>query len=135
MASISPTEAQITAAVSKFREAWRVSTWKSISASQSGRMNDPGAKGPMWVSRETFPAPGENGLLDVIVDAIASLGDGHEEYTISPATHVQAEWTGYRLGVSVKAVEPLISENEIFQALVAETASPLTILYVFGGAY
>lgn len=41
----------------------------------------------MWVSQVTFPAPGKNDLLDVIADAIAGLGDGHEVHIYGLAGH------------------------------------------------
>jgi hypothetical protein len=107
----------------------------SIGTQQRRSMNDPGIKGPMWVSKVTLPAP-EDAVADVVLHAVKTLSEDDEYQTLQlpPVKPVEAEWTGYRSGVDKNAPLPDISEREKYEALKAEAKSDLVILYIHGGA-
>ena len=134
----SPNKAQIAAAVSNVRKARLASMWQPISVRQLKSVQDKQVRGPLWISRVTFPAAEDSDLLRLITESISCLGDGgdgHENYSLPPITHVSAEWAGWRVGVSAKEAEPTISEGEKYRALMKDVSSPLTILYLFGGNF
>lgn len=134
----SPNTAQIAAAVSNVRRARLASMWESISVRQSKTTQDKEVRGPLWVSRVTFPAAGDNNLLRLVTDSISSLGDGesgHENYSVPPVAQVSAEWTGWRSGISAKEAEPHISEEQKYMALMKDVSSSVTIFYLFGGNF
>ena len=136
MTSRNPNKTEIAAAVENVRKAWLANNWVPISIRQQQSLKDPGVRGPMWVSRVSLPAPGDNDLLQVIVDAIEGIGNGTEKYVLPTISqNLQAQWTGYRSGVGHTAAEPLITEREKYRSLMQEVTSPTTILYVFGGAF
>lgn len=92
------------------------------------------ARGPCWVSRVVLPAPIETDALDIILDAVRSLGNGSERYTVPTIENVHAQWTGYRAGVGKDNPEPSMAESEKFDKLQEEVTSPVNILYLHGGS-
>ena len=84
-----------------------------------------------------FPAAGKIHLLRLIIDSVRSLGDGdgQDKYRTPEVSHVQAEWVGWRSGVSAKESEPSISERQKYTALMKDVSSLATMLYVFGGNF
>ena len=92
------------------------------------------AKGPSWVSRVTLPAPTDTDIFQLLLDATRFLGDGNEKLRAPTLDSVQAQWTGFRAGVSKSEPEPKISETEKFSCLEKETQSTTTILYFHGGS-
>ena len=134
----SPNITDIAAAVSTARKARHAIMWQSISVRQSKSTKDKGVRGPMWISRVTFPAAGVNNLLGLVTDSISSLGNGessHKNYRVPPIVQVPAEWVGWRSGVSAKEPEPRMSEQQKYIALTEDATSSLTILYFFGGNF
>ncbi|KAK5052040.1 hypothetical protein LTR84_002844 [Exophiala bonariae] len=99
-------------------------------------IKDPGIKGPIWVSKVSLPSPEDgDALRDAVCAAIAELGTGQETYTVPELATVEAEWTGYRSGVS--STEPRLeaAEDEQYRKMMKEVDSDVTILYFHGGAY
>lgn len=97
---------------------------------------DPGIKGPIWVSKVILAPPEDgDGPRDAVCAAIAELGSGNETYTMPDIAAVEAEWTGYRNGVSSTEPRPDLSEAEQYRKLMKEVTSDVTILYFHGGAY
>ena len=111
------------------------SEMQTVSERQTLTLKDPGAKGPMWVSRVSFRGPHEDDARQILLKVIERLGDTGQTYTVPEQVAVAAEWTGYRPGVGPEAKELLISEAEKYDALMRETSNPLTILYIHGGAF
>ncbi|EED19449.1 lipase/esterase, putative [Talaromyces stipitatus ATCC 10500] len=107
----------------------------SVSTQQRKSMNDPGIKGPMWISKVTLPAP-EDAVAAAVLDVVKTLSEGDEAKMIvmPPVKPVEAEWTGYRGGVDKNAPLPDISEKEKYEALKVEAKSDLVIFYIHGGA-
>ncbi|PYH45435.1 putative lipase/esterase [Aspergillus saccharolyticus JOP 1030-1] len=106
----------------------------SISQQQKASMRDPGIKGPMWVSKVTFPPP-EIDVQHAVVNAIEALKTGEETYNLPGVAPVEAEWTGYRSGVDKNAPQPDISEEVKYEALKQESKEDMVILYFHGGIY
>lgn len=105
-----------------------------VSKQQKGSMRDPGIKGPMWVSKVTFPRP-ENDVQDAVIKAIEALKSGDETYDIPGVGPVEAEWTGYRKGVDKNTPQPDVSEEEKYRKLRSDSDADMVILYFHGGAY
>ncbi|KAI9041264.1 alpha/beta hydrolase [Aspergillus affinis] len=105
-----------------------------VGVQQKHSMGDPGIKGPMWVSKVTFPAP-EDAVQDAVLKAIEHLKTGGETFDIPDVNPVEAEWTGYRNGVGNNEPQPEISEEEKYKKLQEESQSDMVILYFHGGAY
>jgi hypothetical protein len=105
---------------------------------------DYGVWGGTWISKYTVPRPenefvakgGVCGVREAMEKAIRELGDGSEIYVSPEVMDVEAEWTGYRPGVSIVAWQPNISEVEKYDNMIKEVqeTSPV-ILYFHGGAY
>jgi len=103
-----------------------------------------GVRGRMWISRCTIKAPekepnshpGVCGVYEALTKAIEALGDDLGRYTPPQLANVEAEWTGYRGGVSHIARAPDISERETYDRIMEEVepGSPV-ILYLHGGAF
>ncbi|RDI88848.1 hypothetical protein Vi05172_g1520 [Venturia inaequalis] len=108
---------------------------KSISASQKASIQDPGIKGPMWISKVTLAPPPEDDIRQILFKSIDEMKTGDEAYTKPELLPVQAEWTGYRAGASENEPELPISETEKYEHLMKEVTSNVTILYFHGGAY
>lgn len=97
---------------------------------------DHGVKGPVWISKVTIPPRvDETDALDAVHKVIKELGDGTETYTSPDQATVEAEWTGYRHGVSSSEPALNLSDGEQYKNMMAEVSSDLTILYFHGGAY
>ncbi|PYH77278.1 hypothetical protein BO82DRAFT_319996 [Aspergillus uvarum CBS 121591] len=106
----------------------------SISEQQKASIRDPGIKGPMWVSKVTFPQP-EINVQDAVVKAIEAHRTGDETYDLPGVAPVEAEWTGYRSGVDKNAPQPDISEEAKYEELKKESKEDMVILYFHGGIY
>ncbi len=106
----------------------------TISAQQAMFLKDPGVKGKMWVSKITLPPPPEDDVRQHVFSAIATLGDGREEYAKPALEPVGAEWLGYRGGVSDNEPEPSITEKAKYDSLMREAKNRTTILYFHGGS-
>lgn len=108
---------------------------RSLSVQQKVSIRDPGVKGPVWISKVKADIPPEDDVRQTLFSAIDAMKTGEETYTKPEYQPVEAEWTGYRAGVSKDSPEPSLSEPEKFKKLMAETKSDVTILYFHGGAY
>ncbi|KAI9873767.1 MAG: hypothetical protein M1830_010622, partial [Pleopsidium flavum] len=132
------TVAQIAATVQKTRQAilGKANT-TTVSERQRASLRDSGVRGPVWVSRVTFPASEgeENDLRQLLFNAIAFLGRGDEEFARPPVLDVEAQWTGHRLGVGPNEPEPPILEKEKFEGLMKDVKDQTTILYIHGGIF
>ena len=133
-----PSRAEIATAVDEARKTRSQLSWNTVSLRQSWSTKDKGVRGPLWVSRVTFPAAGDDHLLHVITDSISSLGDGgsgHGNYTLPPVVQVMAEWVGWRSGVSAKEPEPSVLEEDKYKSLTKDASSSVTVFYLFGGNF
>jgi hypothetical protein len=111
---------------------------ESISKIQHISVKDPGIKGRIWVSKITLPIPPEDDIRKGLFKAIEALKEpedapgGYQEPDLHP---LRAEWHGYRAGASKNSSPLKISEDQKYQEMMREVASPTTILYFHGGAY
>ena len=108
----------------------------SVTDRQKAWGDDPGVKGPAWVSRCTLLPPTEADSLNSVLEAVDTLNEGYGTY-VRPesAAALETQWTGYRAGVDEEAPEPDISEKDKYHALMKEVTSPVTIFYIYGGAF
>ncbi|KAF7960037.1 hypothetical protein EAE96_001637 [Botrytis aclada] len=121
-----------------------LSTPAAILKSQIQSRIDWGVWGPMWIAKYTIPRPQDDfhdnervyGIRNALVKAIKELGTGDNAFDLPEIVDVQAEWTGYRNGVSAFARRPDVSECKQYEMMMKEVApnSP-TILYFHGGAF
>ncbi|KAI9812643.1 MAG: hypothetical protein M1827_004632 [Pycnora praestabilis] len=133
----SPTPTQIDKRVANIRRALVGSVvGTTVSSRQKASTQDPGVRGPVWVSRITYPAPPENDLQKVVLDAIKEFGDGTERYDIPNIGGLEAQWIGWRGGVEKKEPEAPGCELEKYENLMREVKNKdLTVFYVYGGAF
>ncbi|KAI8937234.1 hypothetical protein NX059_006443 [Plenodomus lindquistii] len=96
---------------------------------------DPGVKGKIWVSKVKLSVPEEDDVRQLVFRAIEELGTGSETWTKPDNKPLEAEWNGYRTGVTADEPEPTgMSEQEKYDNLIKETTSKVTVLYFHGGA-
>lgn len=108
-----------------------------ISVSQASTLRDDDVKGPVWVSKFATPAPiaKKDTSRSLLLDLIDNLNVKHVPYDRPESQSLRFEWIGFRGNVAKDTPEPSLSELEKFQKLSAETKSPLTILYIYGGTF
>ncbi|UNI25093.1 hypothetical protein JDV02_010797 [Purpureocillium takamizusanense] len=110
----------------------------SISATQAATTKDRPVTGPIWVSKFAVPKARENSnnndARDLVLGLVDEANDGNVPYQRPDAAEaLRFEWVGARAGVDKNAPEPQLDEMDKFRRLEAETTSPLTVLYIFGG--
>ncbi|KAH8697422.1 alpha/beta hydrolase fold-domain-containing protein [Talaromyces proteolyticus] len=106
-----------------------------VGLSQASTLRDDAVKGPIWVSKFTTPTPNEDTSCSLLLDLIDELNIKHVRYDRPQSQRLRFEWVGFRGQVTRDTPEPSLSETEKFQKLNAETKSPLTILYIYGGTF
>ncbi|OHF00308.1 hypothetical protein CORC01_04497 [Colletotrichum orchidophilum] len=111
---------------------------RSITSTQKLTNRDSGVKGRIWVATYASPVPPESDVRDVIIGVIQSTRapDTPElSVRLPDIVPVESEWTGYRAGATKEERPPAIAEKDKFEKLQKEVTSPLTVLYLHGGAY
>jgi acetyl esterase/lipase len=111
---------------------------RTITDTQKLVNRDPGIKGRIWISKVASPTPPETSVREVLLETIRSLRHAKTKGVSvrSPEmVPVEAEWTGYRDGVSSDAKLPEMSEAERYRSMMKEVRKPTTVLYLHGGAY
>ncbi|CAO1601711.1 hypothetical protein XANCAGTX0491_005354 [Xanthoria calcicola] len=106
-----------------------------LSKQQRWSLKDPGIKGRMWVSKVTLPRPEEDDIRSVLADAIDTLKGAGGVYPTPAVVPVEAEWTGYRAHVRHDRPRLDLSEAQHYQRLMSEVTSPVTLIYLHGGAH
>ncbi|RMD39532.1 hypothetical protein DV735_g5591, partial [Chaetothyriales sp. CBS 134920] len=99
-------------------------------------------KGPIWIAKASLPPPLESDALDAVLAAIKDLGNGSETFPAPYYANLTGEWTGWRYrrnsgnaDANGQQQQAEMSEAEKYSALMAETTSPVTLLYFHGGAF
>lgn len=131
----SPSPSQIAKRVARVREAFHRSAFAPIAPRQEASARDVPAKGPVWISRATYQPPSENSLVKVINDAIQELGDGTERFDLPEIGTLEAQWLGWRSGVTKDEPEPKISEREKYSRMMKEVETDTVVLFAYGGAF
>ena len=80
-----------------------------------------------WTKRFFLPAPKEDDVLSVLLQAIKDLGDGGESFPVPDIEPVEVEWIGPR-----KHQDPRRSDEQCEDPM--RDCTP-QIMYVHGGAY
>ncbi|RMZ92096.1 hypothetical protein DV736_g653, partial [Chaetothyriales sp. CBS 134916] len=106
-----------------------------VSRIQARGGRDRGIKGPIWIAKASIPPPLESDALDAVLAAIKELGNGSETFPAPYYATTTGEWTGWRYNVGKNARRPDMAEAEQYSSLIAETTSPVTILYFHGGGF
>ncbi|CAG8976043.1 hypothetical protein HYALB_00010324 [Hymenoscyphus albidus] len=109
-----------------------VTPWKPISQHQKDKSRDPPARGPIWISRTSFPAPPEeeNDLCEALFRVCQQLKQPHQTVAAqseAPLREIGLKFIGNRIGVASNAPEPDITELETLQALESESARHNTV--------
>ncbi|KAH9871677.1 hypothetical protein J1614_005932 [Plenodomus biglobosus] len=111
------------------------STPQPISKMQRLTCKDGGVKGKVWVSKVKLDVTPEDDVRQLLFQAIEAMGTGEEVWTKPENKPLEAEWNGYRDGVSDDEPEPSgLSETDKYEQLMKETTSKVTVLYFHGGA-
>ncbi|PQE24569.1 lipase esterase protein [Rutstroemia sp. NJR-2017a WRK4] len=109
-----------------------------ISRTQRVTLQDPSIKGKMWVSKAALIVPVENDVRRKLFQAIEEMkepGEPRGGFTEPKLVPVEAEWTGYRAGATSKSVPLKIPESQQYEEMMKEVTTPVTILYIHGGAH
>ena len=107
----------------------------AISVQQNTTCRDDPVKGPLWVSKFSLPCPTDDYSRELLLRLIDEANEHLVRYDRSASAPLDFEWVGYRSNVQKDTPEPKIGEQEKFERLMAETKSPLTILYLYGGSF
>ncbi|KAF7886525.1 uncharacterized protein EAF01_011203 [Botrytis porri] len=114
-----------------------------ISKIQAVTLQDSGIKGRMWISKVTLAIPSEDDvrqrLFKVIEEMKVPLDPGKPSqeggFQKPDLLPVEGEWTGHRGYAPKNAPRLRISEAEQYIEMMKEVTSPVTILYIHGGAH
>lgn len=121
--------------IKKLKENFWQRSW-TIADQQAAAREDPGARGPVWVSRTTIRKPPEESLIDALEDVIQGLKKGNETWTRPKLVDVPVEWMGGRAGADSKSPEPQIPEYDKYKSLDSETdADAPVVIFVHGGGF
>ena len=112
-----------------------ISSSTTVSQQQNATLREPAVKGPLWVSNFTVSPPQEDHVRTLLLRVIDELADGNGPDARPQSEAIDLQWTGYRRGVGRDAPEPLISEKEKYAGLMKDVASPMTIMFIYGGAF
>lgn len=110
--------------------------WVPLAKNQRKTSRDAPARGGVWISRSSFPAPPETTLRDALYTVCERLKAPHQTIiaaTEVPLLDVALEFVGNRAGVPSDAAEPDIPEPSKLKLLESECESDMTILYMHGG--
>ena len=99
----------------------------TLSSRQAKSVKRRPPKDTEWTKRFFLPAPKEDDVLSVLLQAIKELGDGGEDFPIPDIEPVDVEWIGPR-----KNHDPRRSDNHC-ENLIRDCAPQ--IMYVHGGGY
>ncbi|KAE8409390.1 alpha/beta-hydrolase [Aspergillus pseudonomiae] len=104
----------------------------SISVQQKATCRNDPVNGPFWVSKFSLPRPTDDNSRELLLQLIDEANEHQVRYDRPESAPLDFEWVGYRSNVQKDTPEPAIGEQEKFEKLMAETKSPLTILYLYG---
>ncbi|KAL4810925.1 alpha/beta-hydrolase [Aspergillus unguis] len=108
----------------------------SVSDLQRPSLRDDPVKGQLWVSKFQTPTPTNDTSRALLLSLIDELNERNVRYDRPDSQPLRCEWVGYRRDAKPDTPEPAsLSETNKFHNLEAETTSPLTILYVYGGTF
>ena len=109
----------------------------SVTAAQKFVIPDGPIKGRIWISNYVCPAPADSGIQNAVASAIQGLREDKQEMSLPmpEMAPVEAEWTGFRAGVSPEAVLPELTPKELYNEMMKEVTSTTTVLYLHGGAF
>ena len=124
--------------VKTFCTAYKALPLVPLSKRHEDASHDAPARGGIWISRTSFPAPPENDLRNLLYHACNQLKTPEQTITPSeevPLMDVGVEFIGHRSGVEPLTPEPSIPEHDKLKALEKECESDMTILYLHGGGF
>ncbi|KAE8372686.1 alpha/beta-hydrolase [Aspergillus bertholletiae] len=107
----------------------------AISVQQKATCRNDPIKGPLWVSKFSLPSPADDNSRELLLQLIDEANEHQVRYDRPASAPLDFEWVGYRSNVQKDTPEPVIGEQEKFAKLMAETKSPLTVLYLYGGSF
>ncbi|KAK3995831.1 alpha/beta hydrolase fold-domain-containing protein [Cladorrhinum sp. PSN332] len=120
------------------------STPKSISSTQKMLNKWPPIKGKIWVANYTLPfslpptdTESIQTLVSQVIDELSPTGKSlRHAYTMPSVDSISAEWTGYRHGATTSSPLPSdLSQRALYEEMMKDVTSPITVLYFHGGAY
>ena len=130
-----PTEidSRVERAINAIRANWFPLVQPTLSERQALSTRNLPFKGPLWISRTTLPVIGDEELRRIFLQAITELGDRAVTFALSDTETIEVEWNGYRR--SKPQEESRMSERELYDCLLRDVSSEVTIIYVHGGGY
>lgn len=130
-------EAQMAAIMAYQQQIFDRSVANTISSQQKKSLYEFPLREPHWLSRVTFPAPGNDEFQTVLLESVKRIGNGDEEYpkSLPPMAPVKGEWVGPRKPAGDETPGSTLTEEENFAGLKQSVRTPITIFYVHGGAF
>ncbi|KAJ5742238.1 hypothetical protein N7533_011647 [Penicillium manginii] len=107
----------------------------AISVQQKASCRNDPIKGPLWVSKFTLPIPTDDTSRGLLLQLVDEANEHQVRYDRPASVSLDFEWVAYRRNVQKDTPEPAIGEKEKYDRVMAETTSPLTILYLYGGSF
>ncbi|KAJ6031563.1 hypothetical protein N7540_002295 [Penicillium herquei] len=126
----------LVAAIQKIRAQFIENSYSApLSVKQEQTIRNDPPIGPLWVSKFSVPQSTDDTSRDALLRLVDKANVHKIPYDRPDSVPLDFEWVGYRSNVKKDTPEPSISEEEKFKNLTAETKSPLTILYLYGGFF
>lgn len=107
-----------------------------ISMQQSVSTADSQAKGPIWVSRNTLKKTDDgNDLKHTVIESLSDLSPKVSGDWAFSVEDVHVQWTSFKNDGKHTDLEPAISEQEKYNAMMEGITSDTVVLYAHGGFY
>jgi hypothetical protein len=116
------------------REYQRAPKPEKLIVAQQNSLRDVLATVPAHGAREKLPMPPETNLIDVVVEAIRTLGDESETFPVPEIPSVQVEWINQCRNPGM-ADSDIHGCEAIASPATADSQTPSTILYLHGGQF
>ncbi|KAJ5702282.1 hypothetical protein N7488_009830 [Penicillium malachiteum] len=126
----------LVAAIQKIRAQFHENSYSApLSVKQEETIRNDPPIGPLWVSKFSVSESKDDTSRDALLRLVDAPNVNKIPYDPPDWAPLDLEWVGYRSNVKKDTPEPSISEEEKFKNLMAETKSPLSILYLYGGFF
>ncbi len=121
------TASKIQAVVKQIRDLVKSDSQPTLSSRQAKSAKRRPPPDTAWTKRSLLPAPKEDDIRSILLQAIEELGDGGEDFTVPNIEPVDVEWVGPK-----KQRDPRPCEQQ-YESPVRDCLP--RVMYVHGGGY
>lgn len=129
---------QIAGVIQKVRTAiFSKANTTPISIRQNASLKGEAPEIAPWVSHVELPAPPseQDGVQQLLLKAIETLGQGNEQYVVPSLQRIQAQWTSATSNLPPGINQMERSDEAKYHSMMDKVTCRVTILYVHGGAF